>query len=147
MKNPAVTADVIILAEDGEILLIRRKNPPFQGRWALPGGFIENGEETIEACARREAREETGLDGELDRLLGVWSKPGRDPRGHTVTGVYLSKPLPLERKVLARGQDDALEVMWISPEGARFDEIELAFDHREIIETALKAGANERIGR
>ena len=137
IKSPFVTADVVIPAEDGEILLIRRSNPPFQGQWALPGGFIDTDRESIEECAVREAREETHLEVELDRLLGVWSKPGRDPRGHTVTCVYLTKPVPVSKKDEAKGGDDAAEAMWIDPESRAFGDIPIAFDHREIIRETL----------
>ncbi len=145
MKNPAVTADILILAEDGEILLIRRKNPPFRGHWALPGGFIETDRESIEECAIREAREETRLEIELDRLVGVWSKPGRDPRGHTVTCVFLSSPIPASRKALAIGGDDAAETLWIHPGTDDFRELNIAFDHREIIEAFQSIRPGERI--
>ncbi len=134
IKGPSVTADVVIIAEDGDILLIRRLNHPFKGYWALPGGFIETDEETVEECAVREALEETGLHLELDRLIGVWSDPGRDPRGHTLTCVYLSKPVPIAEKKGASGRDDAEETMWVDPRGELFKEIDIAFDHREIIE-------------
>jgi 8-oxo-dGTP diphosphatase len=144
IKSPFVTADVIILAEDGEILLIRRLNPPFQGHWALPGGFIDTDMETIEECAVREAREETCLEIELDRLLGVWSKPGRDPRGHTLTCVYLTKAIPVSRKGEAQGSDDAEEAMWIHPAGRAFEEIQIAFDHREIIQETFGSRKDER---
>jgi 8-oxo-dGTP diphosphatase len=141
---PSVTADVVVFADDGDVLLIRRRNPPFQGQWALPGGFIETGKETVEECAVREALEETGLEVKLDRLLGVWSRPGRDPRGHTVTCVYLTEPVPVSRKVFADGRDDAAEAAWIHPEGERFGEIPIAFDHREIIDAALRSRREER---
>ncbi len=140
IKSPFVTADTIILAEDGEILLVRRKNPPFQGHWALPGGFIETDREAIEECAVRETLEETGLDVKLDRLLGVWSKPGRDPRGHTLTCVYLTEPVPLSMKASARGMDDAAEIMWVRPGSREFAELHIAFDHRDIVEETFRPG-------
>jgi len=139
IKSPFVTSDCVIIAEDGEVLLIRRKNPPFQGHWALPGGFIETGQETVEECAVREAHEETNLRIEIDRLLGVWSRPGRDPRGHTVTCVYLTRPVPASRKTWARGCDDAADVMWIRPDSRALDSLPFAFDHRDIIETVFPA--------
>jgi len=144
IKGPFVTADIVIIAEDGEILLIRRLNPPFKGHWALPGGFIETGNETIEECAVREALEETGIHVDLDRLLGVRSKPGRDPRGHTLTCIYLTRPVPIAQKRRARGGDDAEEAMWVDPRGEFFKEIHFAFDHREIIEETFRSRGGER---
>ena len=86
-KTPLLTTDCVICDRDGRVLLIRRKNEPFKGTYALPGGFVDIGE-TVEAACRREALEETGLAvGEL-RLVGVYSDPYRDPRGHTVSIVY-----------------------------------------------------------
>ena len=72
-------------------MLIKRKNNPFKGFWALPGGFVEYGE-TVEQAAIREAREETGISVDLKNLVGVYSDPGRDPRGHTVSICFLAKP-------------------------------------------------------
>ena len=138
-----VTADIIILDTDGRILLIRRKKPPFQNGWALPGGFLDVGNETLEECAVREAREETGLDVELDALAGVWSHPGRDPRGHTVTAAYRTHPVPRELAEQAHGSDDAAEARWFTLGSTEFATTELAFDHREIVETAMKESARD----
>ncbi|HEX9934565.1 MAG TPA: NUDIX hydrolase, partial [bacterium] len=85
--NPAPTADVIIEVTD-RIVLIERKYPPTG--WAIPGGFVEYGE-TVEQAAVREAKEETSLDVALIHLLGVYSDPGRDPRSHTITTVFVGK--------------------------------------------------------
>ena len=85
-RNPLVTVDVIIELPEG-IVLIRRKNPP--PGWALPGGFVDYGE-TLESAAIREAREETSLDVELLEQFHSYSDPGRDPRHHTVTTVFLA---------------------------------------------------------
>jgi len=133
VKTPALTVDAAIV-EDGRIALIRRKNPPFQGQWALPGGFVEIGEKTEDACVR-EAAEETSLDVGIIRLIGVYSDPKRDPRGHTVGVVYLC-----ERKDgVLKGADDAKEAKWFSLE----DLPKLAFDHDTIIgdvREAVRAG-------
>ena len=86
-RRPSLTTDGIVVV-DGRILLVRRKNEPFKGRYALPGGFVEYGE-TVEHCVVREVGEETGLRVRVDRLLGVYSAPGRDPRGHTVSVVFI----------------------------------------------------------
>jgi len=83
MQSPALTVDGILI-KNGSILLIQRKHSPFQGTWALPGGFVEYGEKTENAMIR-EMSEETGLKIKICALLGVYSDPHRDPRGHTVT--------------------------------------------------------------
>jgi 8-oxo-dGTP diphosphatase len=86
--GPAATVDIIIeIANDG-IVLIERSAEPYG--WALPGGFIDHGERAEDA-ARREAREETGLEVELTELLGVYSDPARDPRQHTISSVYVAR--------------------------------------------------------
>jgi 8-oxo-dGTP diphosphatase len=129
IKCPLLTVDAVIL-KDGRFVLIRRKNEPFKGLWALPGGFVEAGEK-VEDAARREAREETGLDIELLALLGVYSDPKRDPRGHTVSIVYLAKPAGGE----LRAADDA-------EEAALFGTLnypDLAFDHAIILNDAIDA--------
>ena len=129
IKCPLLTVDAVIL-KDGRFVLIRRKNEPFKGLWALPGGFVEAGEK-VEDAARREAREETGLDIELLALLGVYSDPKRDPRGHTVSVVYLAKPAGGE----LRAADDA-------EEAALFGALnypDLAFDHAIILNDAIDA--------
>jgi len=122
--TPLLTVDVVIELIDRPgrpIVLIERRNPP-HGH-ALPGGFVDLGE-TVEAAALREAREETGLDVTLTRLLGVYSDPARDPRGHTVSVVYVGK---------ARGEpragDDAARVRIVDPA----EPPALVFDHARIL--------------
>ena len=88
--KPAATADIAVFrrAENGfEVLLIRRGNHPFKGCWALPGGFVDPGEDVIDAAAR-ELEEETGIEGLNLELFGIYGAPGRDPRGWTVSGGY-----------------------------------------------------------
>jgi 8-oxo-dGTP diphosphatase len=127
-KCPLLTVDIVILTE-GRVVLIRRANPPFQGMWAIPGGFVDVGER-VEAAAVREALEETSLRVALKALVGVYSDPGRDPRGHTVSVVYLAVP---EGGAL-RAADDAKEAAVFAPD----DTLDLAFDHRQILDDALR---------
>ena len=123
IKSPKVTVDVV-LREKGRILLVKRAFGPYKGYWALPGGYIEYGE-TAEDAARREIKEETGLDVKIGKVLGVYSDPGRDPRGHQITIVYEGRR---EKGELA-GSKETMEVkMWDER-----DLPKLAFDHKRII--------------
>jgi ADP-ribose pyrophosphatase YjhB (NUDIX family) len=139
--KPALTADIAVFAgsEAGlKLLLIRRGGHPFLGCWALPGGFADEGE-TIEQTAARELQEETGLTGLQLSLVGIYSAPGRDPRGWTVSAAYAVCVDAGELR--AEAGDDAAEARWfdvrngdvILAEGER-----LAFDHRQIINDAAK---------
>ena len=85
-----MTVDTFIFDEDFNFILIKRKNEPFKDHWALPGGFVEYGE-SVETAAMREAKEETSIDVKLIDLVGVYSKPDRDQRGHTVTVAFTAK--------------------------------------------------------
>jgi 8-oxo-dGTP diphosphatase len=118
--------DVVIPSERG-VVLIRRGTEPFAGQWALPGGFVEVGE-TVEEAAARETAEETGLAVEVARLIGVYSEPERDPRGHNVSVAFLVRVLSGELAAAT----DASEVSVLNPSS-----VELAFDHRRIIDDAL----------
>ncbi|MBE9561215.1 MAG: NUDIX hydrolase [Proteobacteria bacterium] len=124
--TPQITADVIIempLIDDNPIILIKRKFEPYG--WAIPGGFVEVGE-TIATAARREALEETTLEVELDVLLGIYSDPKRDFRGHTTCAVFIGNA---SGKPVAA--DDARDIALFDP----FDiDVELAFDHRQILD-------------
>lgn len=128
-KCIALTVDLVILYNNG-VVLIKRGNEPYKDCWALPGGFVEYGER-VEDAAIREGKEETGLNIELIKLIGVYSDPNRDPRGHTVTAAFLAKG---EGKL--RGGDDAREAKVFKFEELKH--IRLAFDHEKIIEDALK---------
>ena len=88
IKTPLLTVDIIIKRLNG-IVLIKRKNDPYKGHYALPGGFVDVGE-TVEHAAIREAKEETGLDIEIVKLVGIYSDRARDPRGHAVSICYLA---------------------------------------------------------
>ncbi len=120
-RNPVPTVDLIIEYSKG-VTLIKRKHPP-EG-WALPGGFVDYGE-TLEAAAKREAKEETGLDVELIRQFHAYSDPKRDPRHHTITIVFIAKA-----KGKPKAGDDAKEI-GIFRENTLPEKI--AFDHRDIL--------------
>ena len=126
-KNPSVTADCVVFDGSDRLLLIRRRHPPFEGQFALPGGFVDYGE-TTEAAARRELMEETGLTARDLRLVGVYSDPQRDPRGHTIGIAYLTT---IEDGTPVAG-DDAAEAEF----RADWRELALAFDHNEIVRDA-----------
>lgn len=123
--TPLLAADAIIELVDRPgrpIVLIERRNPP--PGWAIPGGFVDVGER-VERAAVREAREETGLIVSLRTLLGVYSDPGRDPRGHTVSAVYVAQATGEPRAL-----DDARAVLVFLPESIP---ALLAFDHAAVL--------------
>lgn len=126
-KTPQLTVDVVILC-GGRIPLIRRRNPPFRGMLALPGGFVEIGE-TAEQAAAREALEETGLDIRITGLVGVYSDPARDPRRHTVSICYLAQGAGTPR---AGSDAESVELFDIASMP------ELAFDHNIMIADARR---------
>ena len=130
IKNPLLTVDTVI-TQNNSVILIRRKNPPFKGSWALPGGFVEYGE-TVDSAAIRESKEETGLDIELDGMVGVYSDPQRDPRGHIISICFLG------HKIGGRlvADTDAADVQSLKID--EISKIELAFDHNKILEDAFK---------
>jgi 8-oxo-dGTP diphosphatase len=135
-RRPAPTVDVVVSAPDDRVVLVRRKYPP--PGWALPGGFIDPGE-TAEAAAIREAEEETGLAVELLDLLYVYSDPRRDPRGPTLSVVFLARAAGEPR-----GADDAEEARAFAWSALPAP---LAFDHAEILRDArrfLLTGARRR---
>ena len=132
--RPSLAADVVALAFDGSqllVLLIRRARPPFEGQWALPGGFVEPTEGAAQAAAR-ELLEETGIRAAQLEQLVTLSQPGRDPRGWVVSVVHLAM-LPFAEAVPAAG-DDASAAEWVPLRAAQ----SLAFDHGEALALALQ---------
>src|SRR5438552_6249865 len=122
-SHPAVTVDGLVLV-DGKLVAIRRRNDPFRGMPALPSGFVELGGTTVEAVVR-EVREETGLETRVKRLVGVFSDPNRDPRGHVISIVY---ELEATGGRLKAGSDAAaIERVNLSAVPV------MAFDHNEIV--------------
>ncbi len=130
-KIPSLTADIFIFDEDFNFILIKRLNDPYKDCWALPGGFVEYGE-SVETAAIREAKEETSIDVELIDLVNVYSKPDRDPRGHTVTVAYTAKGDLDSMKADSDAKD--IGIFNIND----LDGINIAFDHAQIIRDCFK---------
>jgi 8-oxo-dGTP diphosphatase len=129
-----LTTDIVALTGDVDnrhVLLIRRGNAPYQGMWALPGGYVDNGE-TFEAAARRELLEETGIAAPRLVSVDVYDSPNRDPRGRVISRAYLAQ-LPERQK--PRAGDDAAAAEWIDLDRALTTS--LAFDHAAILRDAL----------
>jgi len=129
-KTPLLTTDCVVVDGRGRVLLVRRGHPPFKGKHALPGGFVEIGETVEEAC-RRELMEETGVKAGPLRLLGVYSDPKRDPRAHTCSVVFLARIA----RATPKAGDDAAAAEWIED----WSKLDLAFDHAKILGDARRA--------
>jgi len=128
--RPAVTADIIVIKtidDQSEVLLIERKHPPFEGMWALPGGFLEM-DETLEEAALRELEEETGITGVTLDQFHTFSKVDRDPRHRTITTVFIGSAD--ENTATPKAGDDAANVQWFQINHLP----PLAFDHGEVME-------------
>ena len=143
--KPAVTADACIFTEKG-ILMVKRKGHPCIRHWALPGGYA-NQNEPVEETAKRELWEETGVVTDDMKLVGVYSKPHRDPRDWIITAAF-KKVLKAE-EIDPKAGDDAAETGWFLPivengiltlkgEGLTLSEEDIAFDHADIIKDAMK---------
>lgn len=128
-KTPLLTVDCVVLNPRGEVLLIERKNGPYRGHLALPGGFVDIGE-TVEDACRRELMEETGVKAGKLTLVGVYSDPNRDPRGHTASVVFLTRV----RTNKTEAGDDAASARWV----ADWRRLPLAFDHAKILADAMR---------
>jgi 8-oxo-dGTP diphosphatase len=127
--TPLLTADCVVLDAKDRVLLIRRGRPPFEGHYALPGGFVDAGE-TVEDACRRELLEETGVKAGKLTLIGVYSAPDRDPRFHTASAAFLTRV----RAAVAQAGDDAATVEWVD----NWRRLDLAFDHKLILRDAMK---------
>lgn len=124
-----IAADLII-EKDGGIVLIKRRFAPYKDLWCLPGGHVEHGEQVV-AAAKREAKEETGLDIAIDELFGIYDEPGRDPRGPIISIVYTATPKNGDASSSELAADtDAAEARWFL-----LDDLpdELGFDHEKIL--------------
>ncbi len=133
-KNPAPTVDVVILLPGDRVVLVARRNPPLG--WALPGGFVDEGEK-LEAAAVREAKEETGLDVALDEQFLTYSDPRRDPRRHTLSTVFIGRASGAPES----GDDaaDARAFPWDAlPQGVVFDHDEILADVRRYLLTGAR---------
>ena len=139
--RPSVTVDAVVFGvtpQDNQlrVLLVKRKNPPFEGFWALPGGFVNVSDEgdqgePLEDAVLRELKEETNVAVEYIEQLGTFGAPGRDPRGRVISVAYFGLVRTTDH--LPIGGDDAAEAAWFTDP---FDPEDLAFDHDEIIHAA-----------
>jgi len=151
--RPMVTVDAVVFrffANKAKLLLIERKNEPFKGKWALPGGFVDIDEE-LEDAVVRELAEETGLTGVKLEQMYTFGKCGRDPRGRMITiafmGVVRSSPrkkAPTEGQTRTKAGDDAENVRWFDLESLPAD---MAFDHREMATFAIGRLKRKKIYR
>ena len=128
-KNPTPTVDTII-QKGTKVLLVERKKDPFKQMMVLPGGFINEGERAEDA-AIREVKEETSLDIVLDNILGVYSDPSRDPRGHIMSTVFIGKISDKSDKKEPIAGDDAATTKWVDLES--IEEEQFGFDHKKIL--------------
>jgi len=125
--RPALTVDALVFSSDKKVLLIQRKNPPFKGLWALPGGFVDM-DETPEAAVERELEEETGLKGITLKQFHTYGALNRDPRHRTVSIVFIGE-VGGSGNYIPSGMDDAVDAGWFSVD----DLPNIAFDHKKII--------------
>lgn len=133
--RPALTVDAVVFCKKNEklnVLLIQRKNNPYQDCWALPGGFVDM-DELIDHAANRELEEETTLKHVDLKRLDVYDSIDRDPRGRTISVVYYGEVE--ESNSAVKGEDDAKQAKWFSIESLP----SLAFDHDQVLKDAIKA--------
>lgn len=132
-ERPSVTVDVVMMSlrqGDLQVLLVKRRSWPYEGYWAIPGGFV-NMDEALEAAARRELKEETGVEDVYLEQLYTFGDPGRDPRTRVITVVYFA--LLDSERLQVQAADDAVDARWFSV----YDLPPLAFDHSKILDLAL----------
>ncbi|MUP45774.1 NUDIX hydrolase [Gramella sp. BOM4] len=132
-QNIAVTVDSVVFCKVNnqfKVLLIQRKNEPFKDQWALPGGFVEEGED-LETAAKRELKEESGVEIDSMEQVQAFGQPGRDPRGRTISIAFLSRIFCEEE---LSPSDDAKDAKWVELE--KLHDLDLAFDHDKIINVA-----------
>lgn len=132
--RPMLTVDVVAITKQAEqlyVLLVQRNQEPFQGSWALPGGFVDL-DESLDKAAARELAEETGLEGITLEQLHTYGDPQRDPRGRVISVAYFAF-IPAGMSLNLRGGSDARQARWFP----NTELPELAFDHRKIIDKAL----------
>ena len=132
-KTPLLAVDCVVFDAEGMLLLVRRRNSPFAGALALPGGYVEVGE-TVEDACRRELLEETGIRVGRLHLVGVYSAPDRDPRGHTCSVAFRAQV----KSGKGSAGSDASAVEW----SKSWRHTNLAFDHRGIISDAMRQMKN-----
>ncbi|MBR4985313.1 MAG: NUDIX hydrolase [Proteobacteria bacterium] len=141
-RNPTPTVDILIL-RGNSLVLIKRRNPPHG--WAIPGGFVDEGE-CIEHAAIREAKEETGLDVTLDRLFYVYSNPSRDPRQHTMSTVFIA-----HADGEPQGDDDAEKAQYFDldalPDPIAFDHAKIIADYREYVRSGRQLELERATGK
>jgi 8-oxo-dGTP diphosphatase len=130
-RNPIPTIDIIIQEKidsnnNNNVLLVKRKKEPFKGYFSLPGGFVNKGER-VEEAVRREAEEELSIKVEPLDILGVYSDPSRDPRGHIMSTTFITKIIKGELKA----RDDAAEIKWFNLN--EINKLNLGFDHSQIL--------------
>ena len=122
-ESSSVMVDAIVERDD-KLLLVKRKKDPFKGSLSFPGGKVDRGEK-VEDAVKRELREETSLEIELTDILGVYSDPARDPRGHRISVTFIARIISGE----AKAADDAESIEWLPLN----DQRNLAFDHNKIL--------------
>lgn len=140
-ETARLTADVVLFASDPRrdlnVLLIKRRWNPFEGRWALPGGHVDTGEQTM-AAARRELTEETGIRVSALAPFAVYGDVGRDPRGRYVTFAYTARLPESAGLPKCAPADDAADARWVLVNDVIEGKVRLAFDHARIIDDALR---------
>lgn len=128
-ENPIPTVDTII-DNESKVLLVKRNKEPFVGKMVFPGGFMKKGE-TAEDAAKREVKEETSLDVELNDILGVYSDPTRDPRGHIMSTVFIGNLSPNSNITEPVSGDGVTSTKWISLDN--IEQEDFGFDHKKIL--------------